>query len=101
MLSLNPTLVVREKPYSKEELMEALRLAISAELDAISLYEQMAKFSPDEKCRKMFLDVAKEEKTHVGEFMALLLSLDSEQVKELKEGFKEVEEETGIETKLE
>uniref|UniRef100_A0A7J2TKB3 Rubrerythrin n=1 Tax=Archaeoglobus fulgidus TaxID=2234 RepID=A0A7J2TKB3_ARCFL len=100
MLAVNPTLVVRDKPYSKEELMEALRLAIAAELDAISLYEQMARFSPDEKCRKIFLDVAREEKTHVGEFTALLLNLDSEQVSEFKEGFKEVEEKTGIKTAL-
>lgn len=98
MLSINPTLIVREKPYTKEELMEALRLAISAELDAISLYEQMAKFSQDENCKKIFLDVAREEKTHVGEFTALLLSMDSEQVTELKDGFKEVEEKTGIKT---
>ncbi|MEM1578184.1 MAG: family 1 encapsulin nanocompartment shell protein [Archaeoglobaceae archaeon] len=100
MLAVNPTLVVREKPYSREELMEAIRLAIAAELDAISLYEQMAKFSPDENCKKIFLDVAKEEKTHVGEFTALLLSLDSEQVNELKEGFREVGEKTGIKTAL-
>ncbi|MEM4156664.1 MAG: ferritin family protein, partial [Archaeoglobaceae archaeon] len=66
MLGINPTLIVREKPYSKEELMEAIRLAISAELDAINLYEQMAKFSLDENCRKIFLDVAREEKAHVG-----------------------------------
>ncbi|MCS7143408.1 MAG: encapsulin [Archaeoglobaceae archaeon] len=100
MLGINPTLIVREKPYTKEELMEALRLAISAELDAINLYEQMAKFSLDENCKKMFLDVAREEKAHVGEFTALLLSLDAEQVNELKEGFKEVEEKTGIKTAL-
>lgn len=100
MLGINPTLIVRDKPYSKEELMEAIRLAISAELDAINLYEQMAKFSQDENCRKIFLDVAREEKAHVGEFTALLLSLDSEQVAEMKGGFKEVEEKTGIRTAL-
>lgn len=100
MLAINPTLIVRDKPYTREELMEALRLAISAELDAISLYEQMARFSPDENCKKIFLDVAKEEKAHVGEFTALLLSLDSEQVNELKSGFQEVEEKTGIKTAL-
>jgi rubrerythrin len=100
MLAVNPTLLVRDKPYTKEELMEALRLAISAELDAISLYEQMARLSPDENCRKIFLDVAREEKAHVGEFTALLLSLDSEQVSELKGGFREVEEKTGIKTAL-
>ncbi|MEM0302869.1 MAG: family 1 encapsulin nanocompartment shell protein [Archaeoglobaceae archaeon] len=100
MLGINPTLIVREKPYTKEELMEALRLAISAELDAINLYEQMAKFSMDENCKKIFLDVAREEKAHVGEFTALLLSLDSEQISELKDGFKEVEDKTGIKTAL-
>lgn len=100
MLSINPTLVVRDKPYSREELMEALRLAIAAELDAISLYEQMARFSQDENCKKIFLDVAREEKAHVGEFTALLLSLDAQQVDELKGGFKEVEEKTGIKTAL-
>jgi rubrerythrin len=38
------------------------------------------------------LDIAKEEKTHMGEFQTLLLKEDKEQVKELEEGKKEVEE---------
>jgi len=38
------------------------------------------------------LDIAKEEKTHVGEFLEMLLKLDEEQVKELKNGKEEVEE---------
>jgi rubrerythrin len=38
------------------------------------------------------LDIAKEEKTHVGEFQALLLINDKEQKKELEEGKKEVDE---------
>lgn len=100
MLAINPTLINREKPYSKEELMEALRLATIAELDAVSLYEQMARFTEDERFKKVFLDVAREEKAHVGEFMALLLSLDPEQISELKDGFEEVEELTGIKTEL-
>jgi len=40
------------------------------------------------------MDVAKEEKEHVGEFQALLLARDAEQVEELEEGKKEVEEMT-------
>jgi rubrerythrin len=43
----------------------------------------------------VLLDVAKEEKTHVGEFQALLLLLDPEQTEELEAGRKEVEEELG------
>ena len=72
---------------------EILRLAIIAELDAVSLYEQMASLTENSDMKKILLDVAKEEKTHVGEFQALLLMNDKEQVKELEEGRKEVEEE--------
>jgi rubrerythrin len=71
---------------------EILRAAIIAELDAINLYEQMASLTQDDALKKILLDVAKEEKTHVGEFQALLLEKDKEQVKELEEGKKEVEE---------
>jgi len=77
----------------KEDLdKEILRVGIIAELDAVSLYEQMAAMTENENIRKMLLDIAKEEKTHVGEFQTLLLREDAEQAKELEEGKKEVEE---------
>jgi len=41
------------------------------------------------------MDIAKEEKTHVGEFQALLLREDKEQVDELQHGSKEVGEMIG------
>ena len=79
---------------NKEDVdREILRIAIIAEFDAINLYEQLASMTEKEDLKKIFLDVAKEEKTHVGEFQHLLLQLDQEQVKELEEGKKEVEEE--------
>jgi rubrerythrin len=82
------------KSVKKEDIdKEILRLAVIAELDAISLYEQMASLTDNSDMKKILLDVAKEEKTHVGEFQALLLKHDKEQVKELEEGKKEVEEE--------
>lgn len=78
----------------KEDLdKEILRAGIIAELDAINLYEQMANMTDNEGIRKILLDIAREEKTHVGEFQTLLLREDKEQVKELEEGKKEVEEE--------
>ena len=70
---------------------EILRAGIIAELDAINLYEQMADMTEDQGLRTLLLDVAKEEKTHVGEFQVLLLAKDGEQEGELKEGRKEVE----------
>lgn len=73
---------------------EILRGAIIAELDAINLYEQLAASTNNESIKKVLMDVAKEEKTHVGEFQALLLKEDKEQVEELEKGRKEVEEMT-------
>ena len=71
---------------------EILRAGIIAELDAINLYEQMAALTTNENIRKILLDIAGEEKTHVGEFQAFLLKEDKEQEKELEEGRKEVKE---------
>ncbi|MGE5300503.1 MAG: ferritin family protein [Acidobacteriota bacterium] len=70
---------------------EVLRAAIIAELDAINLYEQMAHMATNKAIREILLDVAKEEKTHVGEFQATLLRVDRQQEEELNEGKKEVE----------
>ncbi|MGV8143674.1 MAG: ferritin-like domain-containing protein [Methanothermobacter sp.] len=74
---------------------ELLRVSIMAELDAISLYEQMANMTDDEDLKAVLLDVAQEEKTHMGEFQTMLLRKDEEQAEELKKGKKEVEELTG------
>ena len=71
---------------------EILRLAIISELDAVSLYEQFSENATDEDLKKVLLDIAKEEKTHVGEFQALLKKLDPEYKSELKKGKKEVED---------
>ena len=67
-------------------------LQFFAELDAINLYEQMAAMVKDKYLKKILLDIAKEEKTHVGEFLTLLLRKDGEQGVELEAGKKEVEE---------
>jgi rubrerythrin len=71
---------------------EILRTGIIAELDAINLYEQMAAMAKNNDIKKILLDIAKEEKTHVGEFLTLLIRKDGEQGLELEQGKKEVEE---------
>lgn len=80
----------------KEDLnKEILRAAIIAELDTVNLYEQMAALTDNEHIRAVLLDIAREEKTHVGEFQTMLLRLDQEQVRELEHGKKEIEELVG------
>lgn len=81
------------KNIKKEDLVkEVLRFAIIAELDAINLYEQLAATTDREDIKRVFQDIAKEEKTHAGEFQAMLLKEDKEQAVELESGKKEVDE---------
>ena len=90
MLSKIP--IILENVGKEDTDKEILRTGVIAELDAINLYEQMAAITKDNEIKKILLDIAKEEKTHVGEFFTLLMRRDHEQEAELKEGKKEVEE---------
>jgi rubrerythrin len=90
------TLPINLDKVRKEDIdKEILRVGIMAELDAVNLYEQLAAMTENKNIKIILLDIAKEEKTHVGEFQTLLLQLDKQQEKELEEGRKEVEEELG------
>jgi rubrerythrin len=80
-----------EKLKKTEIDTEILRVGMIAELDAVNLYEQMAAMTENKNIKELLLDIAKEEKTHMGEFQAMLLKLDKEQVKELENGKEEVE----------
>ena len=78
---------------SKKELdKEICRVGMIAELDAVNLYEQLAAMTDNKLIKDVLIDIAGEEKTHVGEFQTLLLMEDEEQVKELEAGKEEVEE---------
>jgi rubrerythrin len=93
MLSKIPIIL---ESIGKEDMdKEILRTGVIAELDAINLYEQMAAVTKDNDIKKMLIDIAEEEKTHVGEFLTLLMRRDHEQEAELEKGKKEVEGLTG------
>jgi uncharacterized linocin/CFP29 family protein/rubrerythrin len=96
MFAKHPLDLSKDK-LDERSLAEAIRLAIIAELDAVSFYLQVASRSPDPDVKKVFEDVAAEEKTHFGEFLALLRKYDPEQAEKLQEGFREVKELTGLE----
>ena len=88
MLSTEP--IDLNKVNNEDKDNEILRLGMIAELDAVSLYEQLAAMTENKKIKEVLLDIAKEEKTHMGEFQVLLLEKDKEQVKELENAKKEV-----------
>jgi len=96
MLEILSKIPIRLEKVEKEDIdREILRVGIIAVLDAINLYEQMAAATADKNIKTVLLDIAGEEKTHVGEFLELLLEKDGEQRKELEEGKKEIKELTG------
>lgn len=78
---------------------EIAREGIASEIEAINLYEQMAKETRDKRVKKVLLDIAKEEKTHLGEFHTVLMREDKGQRSELKAGKKEVSDLTKSSTR--
>jgi hypothetical protein len=68
-----------------------LRLSMVAELDAVNLYERFAELANDETISEVMLDVANEEKVHVGEFQSLLEDLDDDYEDKIEEGDDEVD----------
>jgi len=71
---------------------QMLNLAIMAEYDAITFYQQLASKCKSKNVRDLFLDVAREEKIHVGEFEGMLKELDPDHKKATKEGEDELDE---------
>jgi rubrerythrin len=91
MLSKIP-IMLAETIGKEDPEKQVLRAGIIAELDAINLYQQMAAMIQDQEIQKVLLDIMNEEKTHMGEFLSLLLKKDVRQGAELEKGKKEVEE---------
>ena len=91
-MTLSNIPILLEKVKKEDLDKQILRAGILAELDAINLYEQMANMTENDDLKKVLMDIAKEEKEHVGEFQYLLLKYDKQQAKELEEGMEEVKE---------
>lgn len=89
MLSQNPTDISTNTKVQSD--VEALRLALIGELDAINLYNQMANATSNPKMADVLKDIADEEKVHVGELQKLLDELDPNNKQKRQEGEKEVE----------
>lgn len=99
----NPYQGNSNKMMTKEELAQALRIDIAAELEAIFLYEAHAMTTDDKIVKKVLKDIANEEREHIGELLALVRYLDPKVADALVEGqgeVKEMMEELGIDEKV-
>ena len=81
-----------ERKLTKEELIQAVRLDIAGELEAIYLYESHVLATDDAAAKKVIADIRDEEKAHVGELMSLLKILDPDEAVHFASGETEVAE---------
>jgi rubrerythrin len=81
-----------ERKLTKEELIQAVRLDIAGELEAIYLYDAHVQATDNEIAKKVISDIRDEEKAHVGELMTLLRILDPQEAEHFISGEQEVKE---------
>ena len=86
----NPFQANVERQMTKKELIQALRLDIAGELEAIYLYDAHVQGTDDAMAKKVLADIRDEENVHVGELMTLLKRLDPREAELLLDGEAEV-----------
>jgi len=90
---LNPfTGLTPDRKLTARELSRAIRVALSAEEEAIHLYEALADATDNTLAREVLQSVAEEERVHVGEFQRVLNLLLDDEPARLAEGAAEVDE---------
>ncbi len=80
------------RKLTEEELVQAIRLDIAGELEAIYLYDAHVQATDNETAKAVISDIRDEEKVHVGELIKLLGVLDPKEAAHLASGEAEVEE---------
>ena len=80
------------RKMSNAELMQALRLDIAGELEAIFLYDAHYMATDDPVAKAVLADIRDEEKVHMGELITLMRHLDPKEAELFLEGEGEVKE---------
>jgi rubrerythrin len=86
----NPFQANVERQMTKKELVQALRLDIAGELEAIYLYDAHVQGTDDAMAKKVLADIRDEEKVHMGELITLLRTLDPKEAELFADGEAEV-----------
>jgi rubrerythrin len=81
------------RKLTHSELVRAIRLMVTDEYEAISIYTQLAESTDNALAKEVLVDVANEERVHVGEFLRLLKELAPDEEQWYADGAAEVEAE--------
>ncbi len=79
-----------DKKLTDAELMQALRLDVSGELEAIYIYEAHILATDNVAAKAVLSDIRDEEKAHMGELITLMRFLDPDETKHFLSGQEEV-----------
>ena len=83
---------VPDRKLTLEELIRAIRLDLSAEQEAVHLYMAHAEATDNPLAKKVFIDIANEERVHIGEFARLISIITGDEDTQLAKGAMEVDE---------
>jgi uncharacterized protein len=87
----NPFTANVVRKMTRQELIQAIRLDIAGELEAIYLYDAHIEATDDVRAKAVLSDIRDEEKIHMGELMTLLKELDPKEAEQFLKGQKEVQ----------
>ncbi len=82
---------VPDRMMTHEELVRAMRLNVAAEEEATFIYMAHAEATDNPLAKKVLIDIANEERVHVGEFNRLIQLLTGDEDKWLADGAAEVD----------
>jgi rubrerythrin len=78
------------KKLSTEEIVRVLRFLVSAEYEAVQIYQQAVNSFDDPLFKQVINSIIDEEKVHAGEFLTLLKTLQPNEESFYEKGKKEV-----------
>lgn len=68
-----------EKKLSVSEFVRAIRFSVTAEYEAIQIYEQIVEAIEDAHAKTVITDIINEERLHAGQFLDILFSIAPEE----------------------
>ena len=83
--------LANDRKLTEQELIRAIRFAVSAEYEAIQVFMQLAESTDNKLAIAVLKNVSDEEIVHVGEFLRLLKALAPGEAKLYMDGAHEVE----------
>jgi len=82
----NPFVANVTKQLSNEELVQAIRVDIAGEYEAIIGYEAHSMATNDERVKKILQNIANEERKHVGQLEQLVALLNPQEAQSIEQG---------------